>query len=82
MKVYTYSEVRQRLAAVLDEANRSGAVCVRRRDGQSFVIRPDTPAASPLDVDGVDLGISREEIVALVREGRERPSALAVSAST
>ena len=38
MKVYTYSEARQRLASVLDAAQRDGAVRIRRRDGQ--LVRP------------------------------------------
>ncbi len=72
MKVYTYSDARQRLAALMDEASRSGSVCIRRRDGRTFVLRPEKPRDSALDVAGVDLGLGRDEIVALVREGRER----------
>ena len=75
MKVYTYSEARQRLAALLEQARREGAVRIRRRDGQTFVLRPETEARSGFDVAGLDLGLSREEIVTLVREGRERAPA-------
>ena len=70
MKVYTYSEARQNLASLLDQARTEGAVRIRRRDGQSFVLKPDIPAASPLDVEGVDLGITTEELLDFVREGR------------
>ena len=72
MEVFTYSEARQRLAAVLEQADRDGAVQIRRRDGQVFILKPEVMARSPLDVDGVDLGISAGEILSLVREGRER----------
>ncbi len=72
MRVYTYSEARQKLAALLDEARRKGAVRIRRRDGQEFVLRPVEPDGSPLDVEGLKLDWSRDEIVAAVREGRER----------
>ena len=72
MKVFTYSEARRRLAEVLEEARTSGEVGIRRRDGQSFILRPETRDRSPLDVEGVNLGLSRDEIVELVREGRER----------
>ena len=72
MKVYTYSEARQRLAAVLERARREGAIRIRRRDGAVFILQPDSSRASPLDVPGVDLGFTRDEIVALVREGRRR----------
>ena len=72
MRVYTYSEARQNLASLLDAAQRDGAVGIRRRDGRSFVLRPEPSGGSPLDVEGVDLGVTTDEIVAMIREGRER----------
>lgn len=70
MNVYTFSEARQKLATVLDEAQRKGAVRIKRRDGSEFEIVPVCSPASPLDVEGVDLGLSAEEIVSAVREAR------------
>lgn len=70
MKEYTYSEARQQLAALLDRARREGAVRIRRKDGQVFVLRAETAEDSPLDVRGVDLGVTRAEILDFVREGR------------
>ena len=70
MKVYTYSEARQNLATLLDEAGRRGAVRIRRRDGRSFVLRPERPTESSLDVKSVKTDLSAEEIVSMVREGR------------
>lgn len=70
MKVYTYSEARQSFAAVLEQARREGAVRIRRRDGQTFVLKPEQSTGSPLDVEGVDLDLTTDEIVAFVREGR------------
>lgn len=72
MKVYTYSEARRNLASLLDAAQREGVVKIRRRDGRSFLLRAETSDASPLDVEGVDLGVTTDEIVTLVREGRAR----------
>jgi hypothetical protein len=72
VEVFTFSEARQRLASLLDQAAREGEVRIRRRDGQEFAIRPVKRKGSPLDVPGVDLGLTRDEIVAFVREGRER----------
>ena len=72
MRVYTYSEARQNLAALLDVAQRDGAVRIRRRDGRAYVLQPEPDARSPLDVEGVDLDLTTDEIVNLVREGRER----------
>ena len=72
MRVYTYSEARQKLASLLDAAQREGAVLIRRRDGRSFLLQPEPSVASPMDVGTVDLGVTTDEIVALVREGRMR----------
>ena len=72
MKVYTYSEARQNFASMLEIAQREGAVGIRRKDGRSFVLQPESSGGSPLDVDGVELGVTGAEIVELVREGRER----------
>jgi hypothetical protein len=72
MRVYTYSEARQNLASLLEQADREGQVRVKRRDGRIYVIKPQARADSPLDVKGVDIDVDTAEIVALIREGRER----------
>lgn len=72
MNVYTFSQARQNFASVLDEAQSRGGVRIRRRDGSEFEIAPIRSTASPLDVRGVELALSANEIVAAVREGRER----------
>ncbi|WP_298981433.1 type II toxin-antitoxin system Phd/YefM family antitoxin [Caldilinea sp.] len=68
--VYTYSEARQNLASLLDKAAAEGEVRVRRRDGSVFVIRPEKATTSPLDVEGIDVDISTEEILEFIAEGR------------
>lgn len=73
MREFTYSEARQAFSAVLDCARKDGAVRIRRRDGQLFILRPELRAGSPLDVDGINLNLSADDIVALVQEGR-RPA--------
>jgi antitoxin Phd len=70
MKVYTYSEARQRLASLLDQARREGQVQIRRRDGQMFVLQPVTTPCSPLDVAGVPAKLSPGELEAILEEGR------------
>jgi hypothetical protein len=70
MKIYTYSQARQSLAKLLDQARKEGAVRIRRRDGQTFIIKPERSNKSPLDIEGVDLGITTEEVVSFIRESR------------
>jgi hypothetical protein len=70
VRTYTFSQARQQLATLLDEASRDGEVQIRRRDGRSFVVQPVVEDRSPLDVPGVSTGLTMAEILALVREGR------------
>lgn len=72
MKVYTYSQARQKLAKLLDDARLEGEVQIKRRDGQTFVIKPVEEKKSPLDVEGVKTEIGLQELNKAVRESRER----------
>lgn len=70
MKVYSYSQARQQLAAVLDCAEQEGQVKITHRDGRSFVLHPEPSSHSPLAVPGIALNLSSAEIVRAVHEGR------------
>lgn len=72
MTIYTYSEARQNFASVLDKANKVGEVLIKRKDGTIFVIKPVTKNDSPLDVPGIDINLSRDEIVDMLQEVRQR----------
>jgi Phd_YefM. len=72
MKIYTYSEARQNLATLLEEARRKGEVRIRRRDGESFVLRPERPVRSPFDVEGADVGLRREQIIRAIHDSRKK----------
>lgn len=49
-----------------------GELCIQRRDGRVFVVRPERRKGSPLDVKGLDLGMTAEEVLEYIRDGRER----------
>ncbi len=72
MRVYTYSEARQKLAALLEEASAGGEVRIRRKDGREFTVRLAERSGSALDVSGVNVPLSIQDVVGAVREGRER----------
>ena len=72
MKVYTYSEARQNLAKLLNEARSEGKVAIKKRDGQTFILRPVKEQGSPLDIEGVDLDLNLDDLNEAVRESRER----------
>ena len=71
MNVYTYSEARQNLASLLDQATREREVRIRRKDGQVFMVRLQPNDESPFEIDGLDLGITTQEILEFIAEGRK-----------
>lgn len=71
MKVYTYSEARQRLSDVLNTA-RSEEVIIKRRGGETFSIIYRKSKKSPFDVPGIQTKATTKDILAAVRESRER----------
>ena len=70
MREYTFSEARQKLASLLNSARKDGAVRIRKRDGQKFILSPEKQSRSPLDVPGLNLRIKRNEIIDIVRSSR------------
>ena len=73
MKVYTYSQARQNLAAVLNQS-KDEDVLIRRRGGDSFVVSPKPRQGSPFDVPGVRTKATTTDILSAVRESRSRTS--------
>lgn len=71
MKVYTYSEARQRLADVLNIA-RNEEVIIKRRGGETFSIVFRKSTKSPFDVPGIKTKATTKDIIAAVRESRDR----------
>jgi antitoxin Phd len=72
MHVYSFSEAKQNFSSLLDQAKEDGAVQIARKDGQLFMLTPVTTKKSPLDITGVDLNLTMDEIVGFVREGGDR----------
>jgi hypothetical protein len=71
MKVYSYSEARQKLAQLLDEAQNE-EVLIRRKDGTVFSLKSKRTKKSPFDVKGINGDVSTKNILDAVRESRER----------
>ncbi len=73
MQTYTYSEARQKLAYLLDKVKTDGTVLIKRKDGSIFELKARSMAKkSPLDVKGINLDVSTDEILDILREVRER----------
>ena len=71
MKVYTYSEARQKFSKVLDIA-RSEEVIIKRRGGETFTLVFKKSPKSPFDVPGIKTRATTKDIINAVRESRAR----------
>jgi antitoxin Phd len=72
MRVYTYSEARQKLYGILGKAESLEKVIIRRKDGRTFALIPEQTRRSPLDVPSIKATVSTEELVKIVRKERGR----------
>lgn len=72
MDVCTHSEAGPNVSSVLDEAESTGKVLIRRKDGRTYALVPGGPGKSPLDVPTIQADVTTEDIVAIVRKGRRR----------
>ncbi len=63
MNTYTYSEARQKFAALLEKAKNEGMVLITRKDGSVFELKAISENSSPLDVKGINIKINRDEIL-------------------
>lgn len=75
MQVYTYSEARQKLSSVLDKAETSGKVLIKRKDGRTFSLVPERTKQSPLDVPSIKARVTTDELVSIIRKERGRTTA-------
>ena len=69
MKVYTYSEARQRLSEVLDIA-KGEEVIIKRRGGETFSVVFKTSSKSPFDVPGINTKATTADILDAIKESR------------
>ena len=72
MRIYTYSEARQKLSSILDMAESMGKVIIRRKDGRTFALIPERTRRSPLDIPSIQATVSTKELVEIVRKERGR----------
>ena len=70
MKVYTYSQARQKLSAVLDFA-KSEDVIIKRRGGETFKIVFTKSPKSPFEVAGIKSKATTHDILDAIKESRD-----------
>ena len=77
MKAYTIAEAQKNLPALLEESKK-GMVVIHGDSGDAFLVKAEPKpeireGKFPAHIKGVDLDITTEEIVEIVREGRGGP---------
>jgi hypothetical protein len=73
MRVYSFTEARQKLAEVLDLA-KTEDVIIQRRGGDMYVLRFKESSKSPFDVPSMEPGkVTTKDIVEAVRYSRAQP---------
>jgi hypothetical protein len=70
MKVYTYSEARQRFAEILNIA-REEDVIIQRRGGETFTIVFNRTSRSPFAIPGIKTKATTADILQAVKDSRE-----------
>ncbi|MDD5344004.1 MAG: type II toxin-antitoxin system prevent-host-death family antitoxin [Smithella sp.] len=71
MKVYTYSEARQRFSEVLNIA-REEEVIIKRREGETFAIVFKKTPKSPFDITGIKTKATTNDILTAIKDSREK----------
>jgi len=71
MRVFTYSQARQRLSEVLDTA-RKEEVLIKRRGGETFSLTYRAASGSPFDVPGIKTPVTTQDILDAVEESRSK----------
>ena len=72
MTVFTDDQVRQQLRHGPDRGAATRRGRVKTQDGKEYSVRPVADSRSPFGIAGVNLNLCADDIVALVREVRER----------
>ena len=72
MTTFTDAEAEEKISAVLDQATVDGEARIKRSNGQEFIVRPTERSGLDVGFVKIEPPLTAEEIVAFVREGRER----------
>ena len=76
MKTYNYSEAQQNFSAVLNTALTQDVI-IKKKNGQRFRVTSvkENMNLSPFEVQGINTGITTEELVEILKQSRTVPQA-------
>lgn len=67
---YSYEKAKKSFDLVFKKASIDGKVVIRK-DNKLFILMPASKDTSPLDIEGVDMGISSKDILQAIHESRK-----------
>jgi len=67
--IYSYEKAKKSFDLVFKKATLDGKVAIRK-DNKLYILMPASKNSSPLDIEGVDLGISSKDIIDFIHESR------------
>lgn len=67
---YSYEKAKKSFDLVFKKASLDGKVAIRK-DDQIYILMPASKNVSPLDIEGVDMGITSKDIVQFIHESRK-----------
>jgi antitoxin Phd len=71
MEVFNFTTAKQKLAFILQLAEENGKVKLMDKFGNIFTIKPERSMKSPLDVKGIDIHLTSNEILEIIKEDRK-----------
>ena len=66
---YSYENAKKSFDSVFEQASIEGKVEIRK-DDQLYVLTTVSKKTSPLDIDGVNMGITTQDILSFIHESR------------
>lgn len=70
MMTYSYEKAKKNFDLVFKKASIDGKVAIRK-DDQIYILMPASKNVSPLDIEGVDMEISSQDIIQFIHESRK-----------
>jgi len=68
---YSYEKAKKSFDLIFKKAALDGKVAIRK-DNQIYILMPASKNVSPLDVEGVDMGVTSEDIINFIHESRNK----------
>ncbi len=72
MYTYNINELGNELSSSLKKAQKEGSIIIKNDEGILFELKSYFKKDSPLDIDGINLPVDKEEIISIIKESRKK----------